>query len=275
MFGGSREIQGSEVALSVCEGFPTNRYELAKTIFDRVLAIVLLIVLSPAIMLVMLLVRLTSRGSPIYSQQRVGQNGQHFTIYKIRSMYVDSEVDGPRWSLPGDDRVTPIGRLLRSSHFDELPQLINVIRGEMSLIGPRPERPELIAQLEHALPHYHLRHRIRPGISGLAQVLQAPDSDLASVGRKLKYDIYYVDRLSLMLDARSGSRPCCSLLDCREARSPASCDFPSKILNPNRRSTPEARSAPGRSFHALTDCLNPRTTAVAVVLFSACDRDWL
>ncbi len=111
--------------------------------------------------------------------------------------------------IPGDDRVTPIGRLLRCSHLDELPQLINVIRGEMSLIGPRPERPELIAQLERALPHYHLRHRIRPGISGLAQVLQAPDTDLESVSRKLKYDIYYVDRLSFSLDARIWIATCC------------------------------------------------------------------
>lgn len=162
----------------------------------------LLVVLSPLILLALILVRATSSGSPIYSQRRVGQNGLHFTIYKIRSMYVDSEVHGPRWSLPGDQRVTPIGRFLRRSHLDELPQLINVIRGEMSLVGPRPERPELIAQLECALPHYRLRHRIRPGISGLAQVLQMPDTDLSSVRRKLKYDLHYVDSMNLLLDAR-------------------------------------------------------------------------
>jgi lipopolysaccharide/colanic/teichoic acid biosynthesis glycosyltransferase len=162
----------------------------------------LFVVFLPVILVAMILVRVTSSGSPIYTQKRVGQNGLQFTIYKIRSMYVDSEVYGPRWSLPGDRRVTPIGQLLRWSHLDELPQLYNVIRGEMSLIGPRPERPELIAQLERALPHYHLRHTVRPGISGLAQVLQAPDTDLGSVGRKLKYDLHYVDRMSFFLDAR-------------------------------------------------------------------------
>lgn len=202
MSAASHEIRGSEVTFRAWEKPTVSRYELAKAVFDRVLATLLLIVFSPMILAAMLLVRLTSSGSPIYTQKRVGLNGLHFTLYKIRSMYVGSEADGPRWSLPGDRRVTPIGHLLRWSHFDELPQLINVIRGEMSLIGPRPERPELIAQLERVLPHYHHRHMVRPGISGLAQVLQAPDTDLASVGRKLKYDIHYVDRMSFFLDAR-------------------------------------------------------------------------
>ena len=202
MSAASHEIQGSEVALREWSEPAASRYESAKSIFDPLLAGVLLVVLSPLILLALILVRATSSGSPIYSQRRVGQNGLHFTIYKIRSMYVDSEVHGPRWSLPGDQRVTPIGRFLRWSHLDELPQLINVIRGEMSLVGPRPERPELIAQLERALPHYRLRHRIRPGISGLAQVLQAPDTDLSSVRRKLKYDLHYVDSMNLLLDAR-------------------------------------------------------------------------
>ncbi len=202
MIGGSPEIQGTEVSVRARERFEFDLYELTKTVADRVLALVLLVISSPVIVCSMFLVRLTSSGAPIYTQRRVGHNGRIFTIYKIRSMYVDSEVHGPRWSLPGDKRVTPIGRFLRWSHLDELPQLINVIRGEMSLIGPRPERPELIAQLERVLPNYHLRHRIRPGLSGLAQVLQAPDTDLESVSRKLKYDLYYVDRLSFSLDAR-------------------------------------------------------------------------
>lgn len=198
----SHEIYGSETASRLWDKSATSRYEPAKRVFELLLATILLVVLSPVILVALVLVRMTSPGPPIYRQKRVGQNGLHFTIYKIRSMYVESEVHGPRWCLPGDQRVTPVGRFLRWSHIDELPQLINVIRGEMSLIGPRPERPELIAQLEHALPHYHLRHLVRPGISGLAQVLQAPDTDLASVGRKLKYDIHYVDRMSFSLDAR-------------------------------------------------------------------------
>jgi len=197
-----REVHGSEVAFREWERPVVSRYEAAKAIFDVLFAIVLLVVLSPVILIAVVLVRVTSSGSPIYTQKRVGQNGLHFTIYKIRSMYQDSELNGPRWCIPRDPRVTPIGQFLRWTHLDELPQLINVIRGEMSLIGPRPERPELIAQLERALPHYRLRLMVRPGISGLAQVLQAPDTDLGSVRHKLKYDIHYVDRMSFFLDAR-------------------------------------------------------------------------
>jgi lipopolysaccharide/colanic/teichoic acid biosynthesis glycosyltransferase len=204
MSAASHEIHGSKVAFREWERPMVSRYESAKAIFDRLLATLLLVVLSPVILIALVLVRVTSSGSPIYTQRRVGQNGLHFTIYKIRSMYVDSEVNGPRWCIPGDKRVIPIGQFLRWSHLDELPQLINVIRGEMSLIGPRPERPELIAPLERALPHYRLRLMVRPGISGLAQVLQPPDTDLGSVRRKLKYDIHYVDHMSFFLDARIG-----------------------------------------------------------------------
>jgi lipopolysaccharide/colanic/teichoic acid biosynthesis glycosyltransferase len=202
MSAGSHEILGSEFALRHWNKQMASRYEIAKAFFDVLAASALLLVVLPIVLVALILVRLTSRGSPIYRQRRVGRNGSPFTILKIRSMHSNSETDGPTWAVPGDQRVTLVGRFLRRSHIDELPQLINVIRGEMSLIGPRPERPELIAQLERALPGYHLRHKVRPGISGLAQVLQAPDTDLASVSRKLKYDIHYVDRLSLFLDAK-------------------------------------------------------------------------
>ena len=105
--------------------------------------------------------------------------GKVFTIYKIRTMYQDSERHcGPRWCVPGDPRVTPVGRFLRRCHVDELPQLINVLKGEMSLVGPRPERPEFLAQLERALPNYRQRLTVRPGLTGLAQVQQPPDTDL-------------------------------------------------------------------------------------------------
>ena len=150
----------------------------------------------------MLLVRLTSRGPAVYTQKRLGYNGRVFTIYKIRTMYLGSEPDGARWSLPGDPRVTPVGRFLRWSHLDELPQLLNVLRGEMSLIGPRPERPEIVAQLEKSLPEYRLRLLVRPGVTGLAQVLQPPDTDLNSVRRKLNFDMYYISRMSPWLDVR-------------------------------------------------------------------------
>src|SRR5262249_43096477 len=129
--------------------------------------------------------------------------GKVFTIYKIRTMYHDSErTCGPRWCVPGDPRITPVGRLLRWSHIDELPQLVNILLGHMSWVGPRPERPEFVDQLERALPEYRQRLEVRPGLTGLAQLRQAPDTDLFSVRRKLKYDLCYIERMNAWLDVR-------------------------------------------------------------------------
>jgi len=117
-------------------------------------------------------------------------------------MYRDSEPHGARWSVPGDPRITPVGRLLRWSHVDELPQLINILQGKMSLVGPRPERPEIVGQLERVYPEYRRRLNVRPGVTGLAQVLQPPDTNLSMVGRKLSLDLYYIDHASFWLDFR-------------------------------------------------------------------------
>src|SRR5262249_35721887 len=158
---------------------------------------------SPVVLLAALLVKLTSRGPVVYSQTRVGLNGRPFTIYKLRSMYYNCEcASGARWSSRGDPRVTPIGWVLRATHLDELPQLWNVLRGEMSLIGPRPERPEFVPQLAQLLPRYEERLRVRPGLTGLAQVHLPPDSDLDGVRRKLAHDLYYVQRVGFWLDLR-------------------------------------------------------------------------
>jgi lipopolysaccharide/colanic/teichoic acid biosynthesis glycosyltransferase len=174
-----------------------------KSTVDFVLGCVLMILTAPIMVVAMFLIRLTSRGWPIYSQERLGLNGQIFTIYKIRTMYRDCErLSGPRWSTPGDPRVTPIGRFLRSTHIDELPQLVNILRGEMSLVGPRPERPMIAVQLERALPCFCQRLAVRPGVTGLAQIHLPPDTDLNSVRRKLACDLYYIDRATLWLDAR-------------------------------------------------------------------------
>lgn len=167
------------------------------------LAVGLLIATAPLILLAALLVRLTSRGPVIYSQTRLGHNGHPFRLHKIRTMIHDAEsLTGARWCIPGDPRITPVGQLLRRTHLDELPQLWNVIRGEMSLVGPRPERPEFVPGLERALPNYRLRLLVRPGVSGLAQVQLPADTDLDSVRRKLTYDLYYVRHASLWLDLR-------------------------------------------------------------------------
>ena len=157
-----------------------TRYESLKPSLDSLLAALLLLVSAPVILIATLLVRLTSRGPAIYTQKRLGQGGRTITIYKIRTMCQDSEREtGPTWSVPGDARVTPVGRFLRWAHLDELPQLVNILRGEMSLVGPRPERPELAAQIERALPRYRRRLTVRPGLTGLAQVRQRPDTDLS------------------------------------------------------------------------------------------------
>jgi lipopolysaccharide/colanic/teichoic acid biosynthesis glycosyltransferase len=178
-------------------------YGRIKPAIDLAMALILLILMGPVMIAVMILVRLTSRGPAIYCQRRLGLHGKVFTIYKIRTMYEDSEVrSGPTWSLPGDPRVTPIGRILRFSHLDELPQLFNVLLGEMSLVGPRPERPEFLPKLERALPDYRRRLTVLPGVTGLAQVQQAPDTGLDSVQSKLNYDLCYVDRMSAWLDLR-------------------------------------------------------------------------
>jgi lipopolysaccharide/colanic/teichoic acid biosynthesis glycosyltransferase len=178
-------------------------YGWIKTVVDRVAALLLLVLTAPLILLAMVLVKLTSRGPALYSQTRLGRHGMPFTIFKIRTMAHECEsLTGVRWSVPGDARITPVGRWLRKSHVDELPQLWNVLWGAMSLVGPRPERPEFVPRLEQALPHYRARLLIRPGVTGLAQVQLPPDTDLGSVRIKLAYDLHYVRQLGFWLDVR-------------------------------------------------------------------------
>ena len=178
-------------------------YLVAKMVFDFITALALLILTGPLILGAMLLVKLTSPGPMLYTQTRLGRRGRPFTIYKIRTMMHDCEkASGARWSTPGDPRVTPVGAFLRKTHLDELPQLWNVLRGDMSLIGPRPERPEFAPRLEQAVPHYRQRLAVRPGVTGLAQVQLPPDSDLASVRIKTAYDLHYIRTIGVLLDVR-------------------------------------------------------------------------
>jgi lipopolysaccharide/colanic/teichoic acid biosynthesis glycosyltransferase len=182
---------------------PRPVYDAIKAGGEWLLAGVLIVLAAPVLLLTALGVKLTSRGPVLYSQTRVGKNGKLFTLYKIRSMRHDCEKDsGARWSTPGDSRITQIGAFLRKTHLDELPQLWNVLRGDMSLVGPRPERPEFTPALERAIPHYRDRLAVRPGVTGLAQVQLPPDTDLGSVRRKLAYDLYYIRYRGLWLDLR-------------------------------------------------------------------------
>lgn len=178
-------------------------YWSCKPFVEAALALTLLLVSAPITLLAALLVKLTSRGSAFYSQIRVGRGGRPFQIFKLRTMYKDSEVKtGVVWSMKGDPRVTRIGRILRATHIDEFPQLFNVLMGEMSLSGPRPERPEIVQYLQTKIANYTDRLQVRPGITGLAQVQLPPDVDLAGVRRKLTCDLYYIQHFSAWLDGR-------------------------------------------------------------------------
>ena len=182
---------------------PIGAYVPFKPFVEFVLALVLLILLAPLMALTALLVRLTSSGPAVYVQSRVGKGGRLFRIYKIRTMHHNCErISGARWSAPGDPRITTLGRFLRKAHLDELPQLINVLKGDMSLVGPRPERPEFVAALEREIPRYSERLAVRPGVTGLAQVYLPPDTDMESVRRKLAYDLFYIAHIGPWLDFR-------------------------------------------------------------------------
>jgi lipopolysaccharide/colanic/teichoic acid biosynthesis glycosyltransferase len=180
-----------------------NTYLPLKTAVEWLVALALLIVLSPLIGTLALLVKLTSRGPAFYRQRRVGKNGRIYWMYKLRSMVHDCERNsGIVWSQPGDPRVTPVGRWLRDTHLDELPQLFNIISGSMTLIGPRPERPEIVPHLQKRYPTYRTRLMVKPGLTGLAQMRLPADTELAAVRLKLAHDFYYVRNVSLLMDIR-------------------------------------------------------------------------
>ena len=183
---------------------PRHRWYLpCKAAVEFTLALILFGLSVPLILAAALVVKLTSRGPAFYTQTRVGRNGRLFAIYKIRTMVHDCEsLTGPRWSMPGDPRITRMGHFLRVTHTDELPQLFNVLRGDMSIIGPRPERPEFLPKLERVIPLYRDRLAVRPGITGLAQVNLGADTDVENVRKKLAYDLHYVRHVSPWLDVR-------------------------------------------------------------------------
>ncbi|MDY6826318.1 MAG: sugar transferase [Bacillota bacterium] len=184
-----------------CHDMQLDFLQLAiKRTCDLIFALVLGLVSLPVLLLMGLVIRLDSRGPAIYNQERVGLGGKRFTLYKLRTMLVDAEEkSGPVLSNEEDDRVTRIGRFLRASRLDELPQLYNVLRGDLSIVGPRPERPYFVERFQQEMPEYGLRHLVKPGITGLAQVAGYYATNTQD---KLRYDLYYVADYSLFLDFR-------------------------------------------------------------------------
>lgn len=205
--------------LGMIMSFVRKTYELAKRIADAVISILGLIILFPLLLVTALLVKLTSRGPIMYSQTRVGRNGEHFEIYKFRTMKVDAEKEtGPVWAAEKDSRLTPIGDILRKLHVDEIPQFINVIRGEMSIIGPRPERPVFVEQFKKIIPDYEKRLYIKPGITGLAQVWHRYDETIQDVKKKVKYDLLYIKKMCFWADMNICLRTCRVILTGEGAR---------------------------------------------------------
>jgi lipopolysaccharide/colanic/teichoic acid biosynthesis glycosyltransferase len=193
-----------EIVAEIPSTTPSRSYFRLKDVADRLAALILLIPVLPMIGVLVALIRLTSKGPGIYWQSRVGKGGRTFTMYKLRSMRIDAESSsGPVWAgVNNDPRVTPLGYWLRRLHLDELPQLFNVLRGDMSLVGPRPERPEFVRVLGEQVPGYLDRLRVAPGVTGLAQVNLPPDTDLDSVRRKIVLDREYIATAGPLLDIR-------------------------------------------------------------------------
>ncbi|MCL2183332.1 MAG: sugar transferase [Chitinispirillia bacterium] len=174
-----------------------------KRIMDVVVSLGVLVLGLPVLLAAALLIRMTSPGKAIYTQERVGRNGKNYIMYKFRSMYIDAESRaGPQWASKNDPRITPVGRFIRKTRLDELPQFLNVLKGEMSLVGPRPERPFFVEKLKQEIPWYVRRIKMKPGITGWAQVKHKYDSSIEDVKQKVLYDLYYFENMSLSLDIK-------------------------------------------------------------------------
>jgi exopolysaccharide biosynthesis polyprenyl glycosylphosphotransferase len=186
------------------DGFKHSKTGLFfKRSVDIIFALFLILLTAPLLAIIAAAIKLGSRGPVLFRQTRVGLHGKTFTIYKFRSMCHDAEVEsGPTWATERDGRVTVVGRVLRRFRLDEIPQAFNVLRGEMSIVGPRPERPYFVDRLEQQIPFYRLRHYVKPGITGWAQVMYPYGASLEDAYEKLQYDLYYAKHKSPSCDAQ-------------------------------------------------------------------------
>jgi sugar transferase (PEP-CTERM system associated) len=179
----------------------TRMYRRLVGLTDVALSVIGLLLSWPLILVAAIAIKIESRGPVFYIQERVGVHDKVFKLIKLRSMRIDAEQDGPKWADDNDARVTRVGRMIRKLRVDELPQFINVIRGDMSFIGPRPERPFFVRQLEREIPYYSQRHLVKPGVTGWAQVCYPYGSSVEDAVEKLQYDLYYIKNQSPVLDA--------------------------------------------------------------------------
>ena len=180
-----------------------NNFNLkAKRLLDLFFAMLIGIFAAPVIILAAIIVKLESKGPVFFIQERIGEGNKKFNIVKFRSMTTDAEKDGPQWASKNDNRVTKFGKIMRATRIDELPQLWNVLRGEMSFVGPRPEREFFIQQLEKEIPYYNLRHTVKPGLTGWAQVMYPYGASVEDAYRKLQYDLYYIKHHSIPFDVK-------------------------------------------------------------------------
>ena len=180
-----------------------NNFNLkAKRLLDLLFALLIGIFAAPVIVLAAIIVKLESKGPIFFIQERIGEGNKKFNIVKFRSMTTDAEKDGPQWASKNDNRVTKFGKIMRATRIDELPQLWNVLRGEMSFVGPRPEREYFIQQLEKEIPYYNLRHTVKPGLTGWAQVMYPYGASVEAAYRKLQYDLYYIKHHSIPFDVK-------------------------------------------------------------------------
>ena len=180
-----------------------NNFNLkAKRLLDLLFAMLIGIFAAPVIILAAIIVKLESKGPIFFIQERIGEGNRKFNIVKFRSMTTDAEKNGPQWASKNDNRVTKFGKIMRATRIDELPQLWNVLRGEMSFVGPRPEREFFIQQLEKEIPYYNLRHTVKPGLTGWAQVMYPYGASVEDAYRKLQYDLYYIKHHSIPFDVK-------------------------------------------------------------------------
>jgi sugar transferase (PEP-CTERM system associated) len=188
-------------AMIFSEGFKLNRTNLLlRRLTSFIASFVGLALCLPLIPLIALLVKLDSPGPVFFSQERIGRRGKTFKVHKFRTMRQDAEAGGAKWATKNDPRITRVGMFLRKTRLDEIPQLWNVLKGDMGFVGPRPERPEFVQWLSEAIPYYNLRHIIRPGLTGWAQVRYQYGASLEETKQKLQYDLYYIKHMSVALD---------------------------------------------------------------------------